>query len=46
VSLAAGLLLLLAQRQIGGLTGDVIGALQQTAEIIGLLALVALTSGR
>jgi adenosylcobinamide-GDP ribazoletransferase len=46
VSLAAGLLLLLAQRQIGGLTGDVIGALQQTAEITGLLALVALTSGR
>ncbi len=43
--LAAGLLLALARRQIGGITGDVLGALQQITEIIGLLTLVALGVG-
>jgi adenosylcobinamide-GDP ribazoletransferase len=32
----------LAQRQIGGVTGDVLGAVQQGSEIAMLLALVAL----
>ena len=44
--IGAGFLLLLAQRQIGGITGDVIGALQQVTEIAGLLALVAVTGIR
>lgn len=41
----SSLLLLLAQRQIGGITGDVLGALQQSTEIIGLLVLVAMADG-
>lgn len=32
----------LAMRQIAGQTGDVLGAMQQTAEIVGLLAVVAM----
>jgi adenosylcobinamide-GDP ribazoletransferase len=40
--LSSCFLLLLAQRQIGGITGDVLGALQQTAEISGLITLVAM----
>ncbi len=43
--LGSGFLLFLTQRQIGGITGDVLGALQQTAEIASLLAIVA-TMGR
>lgn len=43
-ALCSGLLLCIAQRQIGGITGDVMGALQQSTEIIGLLALVAATN--
>lgn len=39
---AAALTGLLAQRQIGGYTGDVLGAVQQTAEIAALLAAAAL----
>lgn len=42
--LGSSFLLFLAQRQIGGITGDVLGALQQAAEIAGLLTLVALAS--
>lgn len=42
--ICSSLLLLLARCQIGGITGDVLGALQQTVEIAGLLALVALTN--
>ena len=42
-ALAAAVLTgLLAQRQIGGYTGDVLGAVQQTAEIAALLAAAAL----
>lgn len=37
------ILMLPAQRQIGGITGDVLGALQQVVEIAGLLTLVAIT---
>ncbi len=37
--LAAGLVARLADRQIGGFTGDVLGAAQQVAEIVILLAL-------
>jgi len=37
--LAAGLVARLADRQIGGFTGDVLGAAQQAAEIVILLAL-------
>jgi adenosylcobinamide-GDP ribazoletransferase len=32
----------LARRQIGGVTGDVLGAVQQGSEVVMLLALVAL----
>jgi len=39
---AAWAIALLAQRQIGGVTGDVLGAVQQGSEIAMLLALVAL----
>ncbi len=39
--LAATLVARLADRQIGGYTGDVLGAAQQAAEIAGLLALSA-----
>ena len=42
--LASSLLLVHAQRQIGGITGDVLGALQQIVEISCLMALVAATS--
>ncbi len=38
---AGGVMGLLAQRQIGGLTGDVLGAIQQIAEIGFLLVLIA-----
>lgn len=38
---AGGVVGLLAQRQIGGLTGDVLGAVQQMAEIAFLLVLIA-----
>ena len=38
---AGGVVGLLAQRQIGGLTGDVLGAIQQMAEIAFLLVLIA-----
>jgi adenosylcobinamide-GDP ribazoletransferase len=40
-ALAAVLVARLAERQIGGYTGDVLGAAQQVAEIAGLLALSA-----
>jgi adenosylcobinamide-GDP ribazoletransferase len=40
-ALLALLLLPLARRQIGGITGDVLGAVEQTAEIVILLVLVA-----
>jgi len=43
-SLCACVFLLLAQRQVGGITGDVLGALQQIVEISGLIALVALAN--
>ncbi|MGI9450503.1 MAG: adenosylcobinamide-GDP ribazoletransferase, partial [Geminicoccaceae bacterium] len=43
-SLGACICLLLARQQIGGITGDVLGALQQTAEISALIALVAMMS--
>ena len=33
---------LLAKRQVGGITGDILGATQQTAETAVLLAVVAL----
>jgi adenosylcobinamide-GDP ribazoletransferase len=36
-------LLLLARRQIGGQTGDVLGAAQQLAEAAALLAISAVT---
>jgi adenosylcobinamide-GDP ribazoletransferase len=39
--LGAALVALLARRQIGGHTGDVCGAAQQTAEVAALLAIVA-----
>lgn len=43
VSLVGGLVFLgLARHAFGGYTGDVLGALQQVTEIIGLLTLVAL----
>ncbi|MFQ5958717.1 MAG: adenosylcobinamide-GDP ribazoletransferase [Alphaproteobacteria bacterium] len=41
-ALAAAGVALLARRQIGGFTGDVLGAVQQATEIVILLALVAL----
>lgn len=41
--IASVMLLALAQRQIGGITGDVLGALQQIVEISCLLAVVAAT---
>ncbi len=41
VALAAALLARLAMRQIGGQTGDVMGAMQQLAECAGWLVLVA-----
>ena len=40
--LGSALVLILARRQIGGITGDVLGALQQIIEIMGLLTLVSL----
>lgn len=40
--LGASILLILAKRQIGGITGDVLGALQQVVEIFALLILVAI----
>jgi adenosylcobinamide-GDP ribazoletransferase len=36
-------ILLLARRQIGGQTGDVLGATQQIAEVAALLAISAVT---
>jgi adenosylcobinamide-GDP ribazoletransferase len=41
---AAAAMAKLAQRRIGGLTGDVLGAVQQIAEIVVLLVLVALVT--
>lgn len=41
-SLGAGAVLMLARSQIGGYTGDVLGAVQQAGEIAVLLSLVAL----
>ena len=43
--LVSFLFLRLAQRQIGGITGDILGALQQIVDIVSLLALVCLTTG-
>jgi adenosylcobinamide-GDP ribazoletransferase len=43
-SLAMGLVALLARRQIGGYTGDVLGAIEQTGEIAILLAGAAWSS--
>jgi adenosylcobinamide-GDP ribazoletransferase len=40
---AAGAMVAIARRQIGGYTGDVLGAIQQLSEISMLLALVALS---
>lgn len=40
-AILSALLMALARRQIGGITGDVLGALQQTVEITCLLAIVA-----
>jgi adenosylcobinamide-GDP ribazoletransferase len=45
-ALAAALLGRLAVRRVGGLTGDVLGAVQQLAEILVLLAAVAAVSTR
>ncbi len=42
---AGALFLLLAARQIGGVTGDAIGALQQITEIVALLTLASLVGG-
>lgn len=42
-ALAAAGMAALARRQIGGQTGDILGAVQQVAEITFLLAMVALT---
>lgn len=44
VTLVGGLLLILARRQIGGITGDVLGALQQLTEIACLLTIVSLSA--
>jgi len=41
--IAAGIAVAIAQRQVGGYTGDVLGAVQQVSEIAMLLALVALS---
>jgi adenosylcobinamide-GDP ribazoletransferase len=41
-ALAGAALLFLAKNQIGGITGDALGALQQTVEVACLLALAAL----
>ena len=43
-SLLALALLPLARRQLGGITGDVLGAVEQLAEIAILLSLVATRS--
>lgn len=43
-TLVGGLLLILANRQIGGITGDVLGALQQVTEIAWLLTMVSLST--
>jgi adenosylcobinamide-GDP ribazoletransferase len=40
-AVASWLAALLARRQVGGVTGDVLGAIQQVAEIVILLSLVA-----
>jgi adenosylcobinamide-GDP ribazoletransferase len=41
--IAAWAVAVLARRRLGGYTGDVLGAVQQAAEIAGLLAVVAVT---
>ena len=41
----AGLFLSLSRYQIGGITGDVLGAMQQLLELVGLVAVVALFEG-
>lgn len=43
VALACGLALIVTKRQIGGHTGDVLGAVQQITEIAALLAIAAVT---
>jgi adenosylcobinamide-GDP ribazoletransferase len=40
-AIGAAAIALLARRQIGGQTGDVCGAAQQTAEVAALLAVAA-----
>jgi adenosylcobinamide-GDP ribazoletransferase len=43
---AASLFGLLARRQIGGYSGDVLGAMEQLAEIAALLAILAAQGGK
>lgn len=43
VALACGLAVVIAKTQIGGHTGDVLGAVQQVSEIAALLAIAAMT---
>lgn len=45
VALLTAAMMVLARQQIGGHTGDVLGATQQLAEIAGLLAITAATIG-
>jgi adenosylcobinamide-GDP ribazoletransferase len=43
---ATGAVVALAQRKIGGVTGDVLGAVEQGAEALGLVALAGVAAGR
>lgn len=43
VVLTGGLILVIAKRQVGGHTGDVLGAAQQVTEVAALLAIAAVT---
>jgi len=45
LAVASGFLAWLCRRQIGGQTGDVLGALEQTGEIVVLLVAAAAASG-
>ena len=45
-ALAGAMVAWLAFRRLGGITGDVLGALQQLAEIAFLLSVVAMASAR
>ena len=45
VAMFTALMTLLAKRQVGGYTGDILGATQQIAEIAALLAITATTIG-